>query len=110
MQPQVVFITAGTPQEAEAIARALVEERLAACANMLTGVTSIYRWEGEVQRDAEVLLVVKTTDASLPALVQRVQELHSYQVPEIVALPITGGSPEYLTWLVESCGAQMNKT
>jgi periplasmic divalent cation tolerance protein len=110
MQPQVVFITTGTPQEAEAIARVLVEERLAACANVLPGVTSIYRWEGKVQRDSEVLLVVKTTDANLPALIQRVKELHSYQVPEIVALPITGGSPEYLTWLLESCGAQMNKT
>lgn len=103
MQPQVVFITAGTLQEAESIARALVEERLAACVNVLPGVTSIYRWEDKLQRDAEVLLVVKTTEANLPSLIQRVHELHSYQVPEIIALPITGGSPEYLTWLLESC-------
>ena len=110
MQPQIVFITAGTSQEAETIARALVGERLAACANVVPAVTSIYRWEGKVQRDPEVLLIVKSTDANMPALIQRVKELHSYQVPEIIALPIAGGSPEYLVWILEACDVQMNKT
>jgi periplasmic divalent cation tolerance protein len=69
-----------------------VGERLVACANLIPGITSIYTWEGSVQCDAEVLLIVKATDACLPDLIQRVKELHSYQVPEIVALPIAGGS------------------
>lgn len=101
MQPQIVFITVATAEEAERIACALVEERLAACANLIPGITSIYRWEGKVQREPEALLIVKTTDARLAALIQRVKELHSYQVPEIIALPVTGGSPEYLAWLLE---------
>lgn len=99
MQPHIVFITAGSAEEAERIARALVEERLAACANIVPGVTSVYRWEGQVQSDSEVLLVVKTADSRLSRIVERVKELHSYDVPEVVALPITGGSADYLAWL-----------
>ena len=104
MQPHIVFITASSTEEAERIAHALVEERLAACVNIVPGVTSVYRWEGQVQRDAEVLLIAKTVEANLARLVQRVKDLHSYDVPEVVALPITGGSPEYLAWLADSVG------
>jgi periplasmic divalent cation tolerance protein len=112
MHPQIVLITAPAMEEAERIAQTLVEERLAACANLLPGITSIYRWEGRVERDFEMLLIVKTTDDCLPALIRRVRELHSYEVPEILAVPVTGGSPEYLAWLLSSVdsGAQMNKT
>lgn len=99
-EPLLVLITAGSQQEAETIARALVAERLAACVNIVPGITSIYRWQGEVQRDQELLLVVKTRRDVLDDLVRRVQELHSYDLPETIALPLVGGSAPYLAWLV----------
>jgi periplasmic divalent cation tolerance protein len=98
-EPVVVLITAGSQEEAEEIAQALVGELLAACVNVIPGVTSVYRWEGAVQTDQEWLLVAKTTSAVLDELVQRVQTLHSYDVPETVALPIVGGSEPYLRWI-----------
>jgi periplasmic divalent cation tolerance protein len=98
-EPLVVLITAGSQEEAERIAQALVAEMLAACVNVVPGVTSIYRWEGEVQRDQEWLLVAKSRRDVLDRLVERVQEIHSYDVPEIIALPLAGGSEPYLRWL-----------
>ena len=98
-QKMVVLMTAGSQQEAEQIATALVREMLAACVNVIPGVTSVYRWEGTVQRDQEWLLVAKTRGDVLQALVQRVQALHSYDLPEILALPLVGGSDAYLRWL-----------
>ena len=95
----VVLITAGSQEEADRIAHALVAEMLAACVNVLPGVTSVYRWEGEVQRDQEWLLVVKTTREVLDDLVRRVQAIHSYDLPEIIALPVVGGSKGYLRWI-----------
>ena len=95
----VVLVTAGSPEEAEEIAQNLVKEMLAACVNIVPGVTSVYRWEGEVQRDQEWLLIVKTRREVLDSLIQRVQALHSYDVPEIIALPLVGGSEAYLRWL-----------
>jgi periplasmic divalent cation tolerance protein len=85
----------------EQVARPLVEERLAACVNVLPGVRSFYRWEGEVQDDAERLLIVKTTADRLPALTARVAELHPYTVPEVVAAPVLGGFGPYLQWVRE---------
>ncbi|MGH7804266.1 MAG: divalent-cation tolerance protein CutA, partial [Candidatus Binatia bacterium] len=82
----VVLMTAGSVEEAARIARALVEERLAACVNLVPGIRSIYRWQGAIADDAEVLLVAKTRRASLDALERRVRELHSYEVPEVLAL------------------------
>lgn len=101
MKPMVAFVTAATTDEATRIARALVDERLAACVNIIAPIVSVYRWEGHVQQDSEVLLVIKTTDARLPDLVRRVKALHSYQVPEVIALPIADGSPDYLRWLLD---------
>ena len=102
----VVLITAGSREEAEQIAESLVGEMLAACVNIIPGVTSVYRWQGRVQRDQEWLLVAKTHSGALDDLVQRVQELHSYDVPEIIALPLTGGSEAYLHWIDrEVCGS-----
>jgi periplasmic divalent cation tolerance protein len=98
-EPLVVLIMAGSQEEADHLAHSLVTEMLAACVNVVPGVTSVYRWEGEVQRDQEWLLIVKTERESLDHLVRRVQALHSYEVPEIIALPLVGGSQAYLRWI-----------
>jgi periplasmic divalent cation tolerance protein len=95
----VVLVTTGSLEEAGNIANDLVTTMLAACVNIIPGVTSVYRWEGELQHDREWLLVIKSRRSILDALVQRVQALHSYDLPEIVALPIRGGSEAYLRWL-----------
>jgi periplasmic divalent cation tolerance protein len=84
------------------IAEALVGEGLAACVNTLPGITSVYLWKGEVQRDAEVLLLIKTTQARLPELTGRVRQLHPYELPEVIAVPVSGGLPDYLQWVI-SC-------
>lgn len=81
------------------IARALVDERLAACVNLLPGITSVYRWEGAVETDEEVLLLAKTAPARVQALIARIVELHPYDVPEVVALEAAGGLPAYLEWI-----------
>jgi periplasmic divalent cation tolerance protein len=95
----VVLVTTPTPERAAEIARALVEERLAACGNVLPAIRSIYRWEEKVQDEAEALLVLKTTRARFEALRERVLALHPYQVPEIIALPVEAGSAPYLAWI-----------
>lgn len=99
----MVEITAGSFEEAERIGRTLVEERLAACANLLRGLGSIYRWKGRVEEAEETLLLVKTTEAALPALSDRVRALHSYACPCIAAWPIEGGNPDYLAWIEAEC-------
>lgn len=98
----VVLITAPSREEAERIAAALVEERLAACVNVVPGVLSIYRWEGEIQRDDEVLMLVKTAAAAFPRLEARVQELHPYDVPEVVALAPEKMSSGYRAFLEDN--------
>jgi len=95
----VVLVTAPSPEKAAEIARALVEERLAACGNVVPGLRSIYRWEGKVQDDAEALLVLKTTRGRFEALRDRVLALHPYEVPEVIALPVERGSDPYLAWI-----------
>jgi len=95
----VVLVTAPTPERAAELARTLVEERLAACGNVVPGLRSIYRWEGKVQDDAEALLLLKTTRARFEALRDRVLALHPYQVPEVIALPVEAGSAKYLEWI-----------
>lgn len=95
----VVLITAGSSAEGERVARALVEERLAACVNRIPAVQSVYRWQGKVEQSAEELLVIKTRADLFAALEKRVRELHSYSVPEVIALPIVSGSENYLRWL-----------
>jgi periplasmic divalent cation tolerance protein len=97
----VVLCTFPDLDQARQIAAALVERQVAACVNLLPGVESIYRWEGKVERASEVLAVIKTTRyADLEAAIR---ELHPYEVPEILALPVAAGLPEYLKWLGESC-------
>jgi periplasmic divalent cation tolerance protein len=98
----VVLMTAGSREEAETLGRTLVQEMLAACVNLVPGITSFYRWEHDVQEDVEWLLIAKTRRAALDALTARVRKVHSYDVPEILALPILEGNPDYLRWLTES--------
>lgn len=95
----VVFVTVGSPDEATRLAHSLVEERLAACVNRIRAVQSVYRWQGQVEQSEEELLVIKTKKELFERLKKRVQELHSYSVPEIIALPIIEGSESYLKWL-----------
>ncbi|MBI2181186.1 MAG: divalent-cation tolerance protein CutA [Deltaproteobacteria bacterium] len=97
----VVLVTVGSSAEGERLAHALVEERLAACVNRIAQVQSVYRWQGKVEQSAEELLVIKTRADLFAALENRVRELHSYSVPEVIALPIMNGSEAYLKWLGE---------
>lgn len=101
MEPVVVLCTFPDLDQARQIGAALVERQVAACVNLLPGVESIYRWEGKVERAAEVLALIKTT--RYPDLEAAIRELHSYDVPEIIALPVTAGLPEYIKWLIASC-------
>jgi len=95
----VVLMTAGSQEEAERIAGSLVKAMLAACVNIIPSITSVYRWEDEIQRDQEWLLLAKTRRDVLEELIQHVRGLHSYDVPEVIALPIVGGSEPYLLWV-----------
>lgn len=98
----IALTTAGSAEEAERIARALVEERLAACVNVAPGAVSIYRWKGEVSRDEETLLVIKTTRERFQEVRRRIRELHSYELPEAVLLPALDADPEYARWIEEA--------
>ena len=98
----VVLVTASAADEAGRIARALVEERLAACANIIPQVRSLFHWEGKLCNEAESLIVLKARAADVEAIIARVRALHSYTVPEVIALPILAGSPAYLAWVEES--------
>lgn len=99
----VVLITAPDAAEGSRLAHLLVGERLAACVNLVPGVQSVYRWEGAVQEDAEVLLIAKTEASRLDALIARLEAAHPYDVPEVLALPVAGGSAPYRAWVVEAC-------
>lgn len=94
-----VYVTAASREEALKIVRTVVEERLAACANVIDGVTSIYHWQGEVEEEREVALMLKTRLSLFDALEARIRTLHSYACPCIVAWPIVAGSPDYLAWI-----------
>jgi periplasmic divalent cation tolerance protein len=98
-QARIVLTTAASPEEANRLARILVEERLAACVTLIPGVQSIYRWEGQIQASAEMMLLLKTGPNQLEALEARLHELHSYQTPEFLVLPVESGSSSYLEWL-----------
>ena len=97
----VVYVTAGSAEEADQLARSLVDERLAACVNRIKSVQSVYRWQGKVEQSEEELLIIKTSRDRFAALEKRVRELHSYSVPEVIALPVIEGSSDYLKWLKE---------
>jgi len=98
---KVVLITASSPDEGARIAEALVSERLAACVNRVDGISSVYWWKGKMERESECLLIAKTRGELVERLIARVKEMHSYSVPEVIALPIEAGNPDYLMWIAE---------
>ncbi|HKQ85291.1 MAG TPA: divalent-cation tolerance protein CutA [Candidatus Acidoferrales bacterium] len=99
----IVLTNCGSPKEARRIAKALVERRLAACVNTVTTpVESVYRWKEKIERAKEYLLLIKTSRACFAAVERTIHDLHSYEVPEIIALPIVSGSRDYLSWLGEN--------
>jgi periplasmic divalent cation tolerance protein len=97
----VVYVTAPNEEEAGKIARSLVEDKLAGCVNIVKNMRSIYRWQGKIEDEDEVLMIVKTRKEHFAHIREMVKRLHSYSVPEIIALPIVAGSEDYLTWLKE---------
>src|SRR5690348_3894973 len=106
---QLVVTTAPNLSEARSLAHALVERRLAACINIIPKIESIYRWEGKVENAVEYLLLIKTTAALFESVRSAIQELHSYEVPECIALRIEDGSLAYLKWLTESVDEVSNR-
>ena len=99
MDINLVYITTGNKEEAKVIGKELVKARLAACVNIIDHMNSIYLWEGKLQEDEETVLIAKTTSAMVSKLVARVKELHSYECPCVVALPVSGGNPDFLEWI-----------
>jgi periplasmic divalent cation tolerance protein len=97
----IVFMTAGSREEAVKIVRTLLEERLIACANVVDAVSSFFWWQGEIEEEKEVLVIMKSNESLFRKLSKRVAELHSYYVPEILAVPIVDGSQSYLDWMKE---------
>ncbi|MBS13056.1 MAG: divalent-cation tolerance protein CutA [Gemmatimonadetes bacterium] len=99
---RLVYITTSSEEEGARIASAVVEERLAACANIVPRIRSIYRWQGKVEDEAESLILMKTRADTVQSLMNRVRELHTYDVPDIVAIPIKDGHPLYVEWILEN--------
>ncbi|EKE84553.1 divalent-cation tolerance protein CutA [Idiomarina xiamenensis] len=107
-EPQLLLCACPDQNSANSIARQLVDEQLAACVNIISGINSVYRWQGEVHDDPELLLLIKSTRSRYDEIEQRVLQLHPYDTPELIALPITSGLPAYLTWLRESTEGTAN--
>ena len=101
---RIVLTTTGSKEEAQRIGRALVERRLAACVNVVGPIASVYRWRGAVESAEEFLCIIKTTAASVEKVNAAIRELHSYELPECVVLPIEGGNSKYLAWIGENVG------
>lgn len=99
---RIVLTTAGSQQEAQKIAEALVEQRLAACVNIISGIHSVYRWQAKVEQADEWLLLIKTTESASVPLRDAITKLHSYELPECIVLSIEDGTPAYLDWIGDS--------
>lgn len=99
MNEILVFSTTDTPELAQKIASALVNSDEAACVNIVPGIRSVYRWEGKLCDEVECLLIIKSTSDRFEAIRARIRELHTYQLPEVIAIPISAGDPAYLEWL-----------
>ncbi|CAK7347229.1 unnamed protein product [Dovyalis caffra] len=98
----VVYVTVPNREAGKKLANSIVKEKLAACVNIVPGIESVYQWQGEIQSDAEELLIIKTRQSLLEALTEHIKANHEYEVPEVISLPITGGSIPYLKWLKDS--------
>jgi len=95
----IIYSTVGRVEEARKIARVLAEEKIVACVNIIPKIESIYRWKGKIEEDNECVLLAKTTDKNIDKAIQRIKKLHSYDVPDIVAIHVTHGFKEYLDWV-----------
>jgi periplasmic divalent cation tolerance protein len=104
MSVMFIYATTEDAEEARRIGRQVVEEQLAACANIITGVTSIFRWEGKLEEASEAVLILKTTEEKLERVIARVKSLHSYECPCIEALPVVEGNRDFLEWVVRETG------
>ena len=102
----VALTTCSSSEEAAVLARGLIERRIAACANILPAIRSVYRWQGKVEEDSEALLIIKTARDSVEALKAAIRQLHPYEVPELIVLPIEAGATAYLEWVGEQVGPQ----
>jgi len=100
MDLNFVYMTFGNKEEAQSIGKVLVQENLVACVNIIDGVNSLYIWQDKLQDDQEVIMIAKTTSDCMSMVVERVKALHSYECPCIIGLPISGGNPEFLDWIV----------
>jgi len=100
----VILVTAGSAKEAQRIAGTLIEHKLAACVNIINGIQSVFWWKGKTDRARECLLMIKSKRSLLPKIISAVRAAHSYEVPEIIALPIVGGERKYLRWIDDSIG------
>jgi periplasmic divalent cation tolerance protein len=110
MSAAFVYITTESPSQAETIGRALVETRLAACVNILPGMQSIYHWQGRIETAQETVLIAKTRMSLTEALLAKVKELHSYDVPCAVVLPVVAGLPDFLRWIDDETASHAPKT
>src|SRR5436309_12392209 len=99
---RIILSTAGSREEADRLASALVDRRLAACVNVVGPMASVYRWQGKIEKADEFLLLIKTSAARFPEVAAAIKELHSYELPECIELAVTAGSDAYLTWIAES--------
>jgi periplasmic divalent cation tolerance protein len=99
VKTNLIYITAGSEEEARAISKDLVQSRLAACVNIIDHMKSMYWWEGKIQEEREVILIAKTKESLVPELVERVKSIHSYEVPCIVSFQIADGNPSFLDWI-----------
>lgn len=102
MDEIVIFVTTSSKEEGEKIGRALIEKKLAACANILSPISSIFSWQGKICHEEESLIIIKSRKDCFTRLVEEVKRLHSYSLPEIIALPLIEGSPDYLRWIREN--------
>ena len=102
MKINLVYMTVGTAKEAESIGKELVSSGLAACVNIIENMKSIYFWEGELQKDAEVILIAKTIESNVPSLIEKVKSIHSYDCPCVISLPVLDGNKSFIDWIVDS--------
>ena len=99
MDIRLVYMTAGSRDEARKIGQSLVESKLVACVNIVDNMNSLYLWEGALQDDPEVIVIAKTTEQQIPALIEKVNALHSYDCPCVLSIPVESGNPEFLAWI-----------